>query len=121
MATYTGADPSTILDHLGLPVTDCALSRSFYDAALAPLGIQRIVDVELDDGHEACGYGREGQPPRFWISSVGVSRGRAHIAFRAANQAEVRAFHDAALAAGGRDHGAPALRPARHPLCGVRV
>ncbi|MFW5969023.1 MAG: VOC family protein [Halofilum sp. (in: g-proteobacteria)] len=115
MGTYTGADPSAIIDHLGLSITDCEQSRGFYDAALAPLGIHRVIDVELDDGHQASGYGREGQPPRFWISSVGVSRGRTHVAFQAGNQDEVRAFHRAALAAGGRDHGAPALRPARHP------
>lgn len=115
MTTHSGADPSAILDHLGVSVTDCAISREFYDAALAPLGIRRVVDVELDHGHQACGYGREGHPPRFWVSSVGVSRGHAHVAFQAASQAEVRAFHRAALAAGGRDHGAPALRPAHHP------
>ena len=106
---------ATVLDHVRIPVRDCALSRRFYDAALAPLGIHRIADRELDDGHSACGYGRDGQPAAFWLSSLGISRGYARVAFRASSHEEVRAFYRAALAGGGRDHGPPALYPARHP------
>ncbi len=38
-----------------------------------------------------------------------------HLCFRAPDRAAVRAFHAAALAAGGRDDGAPGLRPKYHP------
>ena len=37
-----------------------------------------------------------------------------HIAFIAPDRATVDAFHVAALAAGGRDNGAPGLRPRYH-------
>ena len=40
---------------------------------------------------------------------------RFHVAFAASNRAEVDAFHGAAIAAGGRDNGAPGLRPQYHP------
>ena len=40
--------------------------------------------------------------------------GRLHVAFAAANRQEVEAFYEAALAAGGRDNGAPGLRPHYH-------
>ena len=38
-----------------------------------------------------------------------------HVAFRVASRGRVDAFHRAALAAGGRDNGAPGLRPDYHP------
>jgi catechol 2,3-dioxygenase-like lactoylglutathione lyase family enzyme len=111
------ADPpfTPILDHVRIPVRDCELSRRFYDAALAPLGLQRISDVALESGDAASGYGREGEPAAFWFSSTGVSRGFSRVGFRADSRDAVRAFHRAALAAGGRDHRPPAVYPTRHP------
>ena len=41
-------------------------------------------------------------------------KGRVHFAFVARNRAAVRAFHKAALEAGGKDNGAPGLRPHYH-------
>jgi predicted lactoylglutathione lyase len=38
-----------------------------------------------------------------------------HIAFAAENRAQVRAFHEAALRAGGRDNGPPGVREIYHP------
>jgi catechol 2,3-dioxygenase-like lactoylglutathione lyase family enzyme len=37
-----------------------------------------------------------------------------HVAFLAPSREVVHAFHEAALAAGGRDNGAPGLRPQYH-------
>ena len=38
-----------------------------------------------------------------------------HVAFAARSRAEVDAFYAAAIAAGGKDNGAPGLRPHYHP------
>ena len=101
-----------MLDHLSLPVADLARAARFYDAVLAPLGLKRR--KELGD---AIGYGPESRPaPVFWLLA---RSGRAtaapglglHLSFVAADRASVDAFHRAALAAGGRDAGAPGPRP----------
>jgi catechol 2,3-dioxygenase-like lactoylglutathione lyase family enzyme len=108
----------TLLDHLTLNVSNYARSKAFYTAALAALGAKPIMEFG-----EACGFGRE-QKPDFWIgkgpTSFQTSEQIAlispvHIALAARSRAEVNAFHAAGLAAGGKDHGAPGLRPVYHP------
>lgn len=105
------------IDHLSLNVTDLARSKAFYDAALVPLGIGRVMELG-----SACGYGRG--KPDFWLGA-----GRAafqtdeqlrvitpmHVAFVADTREAVDEFHRAALAAGGRDNGAPGIRAHYHP------
>lgn len=111
-----GFDPGpTILDHIGIAVTDHARSRRFYEAALAPLGTGVVMEVsaETTGGTAHTGFGRGGKPA-FWISA-GTAPGRTHVAFVAADRAAVDAFHAAALAAGGTDNGPPGLRPHYHP------
>jgi catechol 2,3-dioxygenase-like lactoylglutathione lyase family enzyme len=105
-----------VLDHVSLGVTDLERSRRFYDAALRPLGIVRTVDFGegrgSDYGAMAGSLGVE-----FTITvepDVAASRG-LHLCFRAPDRAAVRAFHAAALAAGGQDDGAPGLRALYHP------
>jgi catechol 2,3-dioxygenase-like lactoylglutathione lyase family enzyme len=103
-----------MLDHIGLEVTDQQRSKAFYRAALAPIGIDVIMEFDV-----AVGFGSEteqGPKPYFWIQE----RGRpavhgAHVAFAAGTTEEVDAFHAAALAAGGEDNGAPGPRPIYHP------
>lgn len=98
-----------LIDHLQLVVKDLAASKRFYAAALGALGIPL--------GGEGADY--------FWYdelfvsskdsqASQGALTGRVHLAFQASSEAAVQAFHKAALAAGGRDHGAPGKRP-YHP------
>ncbi len=103
-----------MLDHIGFPVTDFARSKAFYAAALAPLGYRLVMDMTLsedgDDGYAGFGDGR----PQFWIGTGKPLAGRLHVAFMAKNRAEVRAFFEAAIAAGGVDNGAPGLRPHYH-------
>ena len=102
-----------MIDHIGLAVGDIARSRAFYDAALAPLGMRLLVTIDPSDtasGGTALGYGPEGDP-LFWIGDEERVGEGNHIAFRASDHAAVHAFHAAALAAGGRDHGGPGLRP----------
>jgi catechol 2,3-dioxygenase-like lactoylglutathione lyase family enzyme len=106
-----------MLDHMGFPVSDYDRAKRFYGQALAPLGYVLIMEVpgdENDGGFPACGFGRDGNPD-FWIGAEGGLTGKLHIAFLAEDRASVDAFHMAALAAGGVDHGAPGLRPQYHP------
>jgi len=105
-----------MLDHIGATVSDIARSKAFYDAALAPLGITLVMRVapEQTGGDTHLGYGSGGRP-YFWIGTGGPVTGRLHVAFAAPDRAAVDAFHAAALAAGGRDNGAPGLRPHYHP------
>jgi catechol 2,3-dioxygenase-like lactoylglutathione lyase family enzyme len=104
-----------MLDHMGFGVSDFARSRSFYEQALAPLGIAIVMEVtpEQTGGHAAAGFGKD-RKPFFWIARGDVSA-NVHVAFAADSRAAVDAFHRAALAAGGRDNGAPGLRPHYHP------
>ena len=96
------------LDHIGLRVTDLAVSTTFYAAALAPLGMSRIGGSEQ---HAAFGIGHM---PYLTIRLADTVVGPTHVAFLASSHAEVDAFHAAALAVGGCDEGAPGLRPEYH-------
>ena len=104
-----------MLDHVSLGVGDIAVSRSFYDAALKPLGCRRVYDMEI-----LSGYGATEDKPSFWIAgpeAVGqtvLPSSGSHIAFAASSRAAVDAFYKAAMAAGGRDNGKPGLRPEYH-------
>ena len=105
-----------MIDHIGIAAKDYAASRRFYDAALAPLGIAPMMELTAAEtgGYEGVGYGRDGKP-FFWVSSGGPNGAGVHIAFTAPTRALVDAFHAAAMAHGGRDNGAPGLRPHYHP------
>ena len=96
------------LDHVTLRVHDMARSRAFYVAALAPLGISVLMENQ-----GAVGFGRD-RRPQFWLGPADAASGPLHVAFVAENRAQVRAFYEAALAAGGKDNGAPGLRPQYH-------
>jgi catechol 2,3-dioxygenase-like lactoylglutathione lyase family enzyme len=98
-----------MLDHIGLAVRDFGRSRTFYRRALAPLGVETVLE-----GEGWAMLGRDGKP-QFWIGVHGIPPGPVHIAFAADTRAQVRAFHQAALAAGGRDNGAPGIRERYHP------
>lgn len=106
-----------MLDHVGFAVADAEVFRRFYEAALAPLGISLLMTVPAEEngsGGTAHGFGKE-ENPFFWVGDNERVGEGTHIAFRAETRAEVDAFHRAALAAGGRDHGAPGLRAHYHP------
>lgn len=98
-----------LIDHIQLVVKDLAASRRFYESAFATLKIP---------------LGGEG-PDYFWADELFISSrdsraaqgaltGRHHLAFQAQSREMVDAFHRAALAAGGKDNGAPGERP-YHP------
>ena len=99
-----------MLDHVSIGVRDIAHSQAFYDRALAPLGITRL----YAEGDRFAGYGVK---PKafFWIGVRATPQTGAHIAFAAPDHATVARFHEAAVAAGGKDNGPPGIRPHYHP------
>jgi catechol 2,3-dioxygenase-like lactoylglutathione lyase family enzyme len=94
-----------MIDHVGVHVTDLGASRTFYEAALAPLGYGQAIEHG-----EQVGFVSPDRYPDFWIARRDPVAGAAHVAFRATGREAVDAFHAAALGAGGRDNGAPGLR-----------
>jgi catechol 2,3-dioxygenase-like lactoylglutathione lyase family enzyme len=105
-----------MIDHIGFPVSDYARAKAFYTQALAPLGYGLIMEVAQEDrpGESAAGFGANGKPD-FWIGGEGALNKPVHIAIQAKDRATVDAFYTAALAAGGRDNGAPGIRAHYHP------
>jgi catechol 2,3-dioxygenase-like lactoylglutathione lyase family enzyme len=112
-----------MLDHISLRVADYNRSKQFYQATLAPLGF--TLAMEADSG---AGF-RKGYIPSFWVKQgrpgndstasaaqlAGCGGAAIHVAFAAEDRAAVDAFYRAALAAGGRDNGAPRLCSEYHP------
>jgi catechol 2,3-dioxygenase-like lactoylglutathione lyase family enzyme len=94
-----------MLDHVGVNVSDFGRSRAFYEQALAPLGYELVKEW---DG-AAAGFGPGGRPV-FFIERRDPVTNATHVAFTADDRATVDGFHAAALAAGGRDNGAPGIR-----------
>jgi catechol 2,3-dioxygenase-like lactoylglutathione lyase family enzyme len=104
-----------MIDHIGFPVADYARSKAFYTQALAPLGYTLIMEVQQSENDSpAAGFGMNGKPD-FWIGGEGGLDRVVHIAIATRDRPSVDAFHRAALAAGGKDNGAPGLRPHYHP------
>lgn len=96
-----------MLDHIIISVSDLSRSISFYEKALLPLGITHYVDYEGKDGHaDLKGFGRPGNA-FFWLKEGPPSPAAVHFGFLGKNRGEVDAFYREALAAGGRDNGAP--------------
>jgi len=98
-----------MIDHIILTVSDVATSKAFYLAALEPLGYEVVMEFG-----QGVGFGVAGKPD-FWIHQADPVRPPVHVAFASADRATVDRFWKAALAAGGRDNGAPGLREHYHP------
>jgi len=97
-----------MFDHVVFGVSDYEASKAFYLKALGPIGIAIVLEgplgLELSaDGKTSLCFGPTREKPA-----------HLHLAFRAASRRQVEAFHRAALEAGGKDHGAPGLRPHYH-------
>lgn len=98
-----------MLNHVSIGVANVQKSRKFYDAALKPLGYER-----LSDGETSLGYG--GKSVAFWIGAAErpVKEDTAsglHFCFDAPSRSAVDLFHKAATAHGGRDNASPAFAP----------
>jgi catechol 2,3-dioxygenase-like lactoylglutathione lyase family enzyme len=92
------AHAGRLLDHVHLRVRDLAASRRFYEGALGPLGIE----VRGGEGWFSV--------DELFVSEDETPTTGFHIAFQAKDRETVDRFHAAALAAGGRDNGAPGER-----------
>ena len=109
------------IDHTGIGVSDIERLASFYDSALAALGMNPIVsitttgDLATGEGDAIGGVGYGAAHPIFWIDIFHPSEVKQHTAFRALSRAEVDAFHAAAIEAGGKDNGAPGFRSGGYP------
>lgn len=97
------------IDHLWMRVADVTASAAFYEAVAPHTGFARAEEEEALVRFRG---------PDATFSLVADGRPRTehvHLAFPAGDHATVEAFHAAALAAGGRDHGAQGERPQYHP------
>jgi catechol 2,3-dioxygenase-like lactoylglutathione lyase family enzyme len=97
-----------MIDHLGIRVSDLERSIAFYTKALAPLGFALVMKWETN-----AGFGIGGKP-EFWLDGSRAPKEHVHFAFRASGRDVVRAFYDAAIAAGGKDNGPPGPRAHYH-------
>jgi catechol 2,3-dioxygenase-like lactoylglutathione lyase family enzyme len=115
-----------MIDHIGFPVSDYERAKEFYAKALAPLGYNLVMEVTQETGHDpAAGFGANGKPD-FWIGGEGGLNKPLHVAIVAMDRATVEAFYKAAMAAGGRDNGAPRIRALITPIitprsCSIRM
>ena len=105
-----------MIDHTGVNVSDFKRSKTFYERALAPIGYKVLMEVSPEEsgGYAGAGFGAPPKPD-FWVGSGKPNDPPVHVAFRAPSRAVVDAFYQAAIAAGGKDNGAPGLRPHYHP------
>lgn len=97
--------------YLTLGTNDLPRATAFYDPVMATLGLSRILTADND-----IGYGQTGdESPSFYVLTPfdGAPAGHGNgtmVALTAPTRAAVAAFHQAALAHGGSDEGAPGLR-----------
>lgn len=100
-----------MFDHVKFGVSDYAASKAFFLKALEPLGVAVVGEGVPTYGVELC-------PPdgktSLCLFQTEEKPAHLHLAFVAANRQQVDAFHRAALEAGGKDNGAPGLRPHYH-------
>ena len=99
-----------MFDHVKFGVSDYAASKAFYLKALAPLGIAVVSEGVPTYGVELSSDGKSS----LCLCQTDEKPAHLHLAFVAQNRQQVDAFHRAALEAGGKDHGAPGLRPHYH-------
>ncbi len=96
-----------MFDHVKFGVSDYAASKAFYVAALAPLGVAVVDEGAPDYGVELSAGG----VASLCLFQTAQAPAHLHLAFTAGTREQVDAFYRNALAAGGRDNGAPGLRP----------
>ncbi|KAG8150104.1 VOC family protein [Burkholderia catarinensis] len=99
-----------MFDHVKFGVSDYAASKAFFLNALEPLGVVVVGEGEPSYGVELC---RPGEPS-LCLFQTAEKPAHLHIAFTAESRQQVDAFYRAALDAGGKDNGAPGLRPRYH-------
>jgi catechol 2,3-dioxygenase-like lactoylglutathione lyase family enzyme len=96
-----------MFDHVKIGVSDFAASKAFFLKALAPLGVFVGSEGAPTYGVELCSKGETS----LVLFQTAEKPAHLHLAFTAENRQQVDAFYRAAMAAGGKDNGAPGLRP----------
>jgi catechol 2,3-dioxygenase-like lactoylglutathione lyase family enzyme len=96
-----------MIHHVQISVRDFAKSLRFYSEALGQLG---YTAQSVDEAARSAGFGPPGKP-QLWIGVGTPSKGPVHLAFAAKDAGAVKAFYTSAMAAGGKDNGAPGPRP----------
>lgn len=106
-----------LLDHVSITVADLARARPFYEAIMSALGAPKVYESE-----DAVGFGqrnKDGEDSHTYFSLYHSKAARPdprrHWCFRARSAAQVRAFFEAGVRAGGVPDGEPGLRPGYHP------
>ncbi len=97
-----------MIDHIGLRTSQLERLTAFYEAALRPLGWKKLAEFE-----GGAGFGVEA--PVLWLGASRDAQSSVHVAILSTSGEAVDAFYRAAIAAGGRDNGAPGLRTDYHP------
>ena len=100
-----------MFDHVKFGVSDFAASKAFFLKALEPLGVVVVSEGPPTYGVELC---QKGGKDSLVLHQTGEKPAHLHLAFTAENRQQVEAFYRAALEAGGKDNGAPGLRPHYH-------
>lgn len=105
-----------MIDHTGVSVSDFNKSKLFYQKALAPIGYKMLMEFSaaVTGSVDVAGFG-EAPKADFWLNQGIPQKPHVHVAFKAQTRAQVDEFYKAAIAAGGRDNGAPGIRPHYHP------
>jgi catechol 2,3-dioxygenase-like lactoylglutathione lyase family enzyme len=105
-----------LLDHVSITVRNLDTARPFYETVMAALGVPKV-----NDRPDAIGFGQRNRPNddahtyfSVYQSAAAAPDPRRHWCFRAASEAQVRAFFRAGIEAGGRGEGDPGLRPNYH-------
>ena len=104
-----------MIDHTGVNISNPEKSKKFYDQALGAIGYKIVKDLpkEITGGVMVLGYG-EADLADFWVIQAPANKPHIHVAFRVKTRKQVDEFYKAALAAGGKDNGAPGPRPHYH-------
>ena len=100
-----------MFDHVKFGASDFAASKAFFLKALAPLGVAVVSEGAPAYGVELA---RPDSNASLVICQAQEKPAHLHVAFVADSRQQVEAFHRAALEAGGKDNGAPGLRPQYH-------
>lgn len=105
-----------VIDHVSISVPSIEVARPFYGAVMAALGVAKVYDRS-----DALGFGMRCNDIEDFHSCLAIYESAAanldakrHWCFKATTRAQVAAFHAAGLASGGKDDGAPGLRPQYH-------
>jgi len=100
-----------MFDHVKFGVSDFAASKAFYLKALEPIGLAVVAEGVPTYGIELS---PKGSKVSLCLFQTAEKPAHLHLAFVAGNRRQVDDFHRAALEAGGKDNGAPGLRPHYH-------